>query len=405
MGDRVKQKVVEWLKDIFEKESVENLEFEFPDYDNSGGYAADIIFVDLSGIQNGIKKNYSVLVKKGKEVSQALDTLGLKRGYACEVELYSKTIPIFRELAEEKHCEPFKNIPECYGTVERDEEFIIILQNLKPKGFRVHDILRPHDLDHLKLVLEAYANWHAFNFALRDQKPAIFEKLGRNMRGIEKTELFRIYVNTLQKEIDFVVDFYKDRKKPHIAEKLKNLRKKVKNESRKCFVNEDEKYYIVRHGDCWNNNFLFRYNENERPDQVVVIDWQMGLLGSPLADVSQFILYCSSRKELEHLDELLKLYYDSLSRKLQELGSDPEKCFPWKACQEAFNRYAPLAVAGMTLSIRASFRKDTEPSYNITDSVETGDFCGILGEGVRDPEEYFDRIDGVLEFCVNKGYI
>lgn len=130
----------------------------------------------------------------------------------------------------------------------------------------------------------------------------------------------------------------------------------------------------------------------------------MGLQGSPLADVTQFILYCSSKKELEHLDELIKLYYDALCKKLKELGSDPEKCFPWETCQEDFRKYIPLGIAGMTMAVRMSYRMEPEKCYNIAESVEVGNFNGILGEGISNPDEYFERLDGILELCANRGY-
>lgn len=259
MEESIKQKVVGWLKEIFEGKGLEKLEFEFPYYDPKGGSCGDLIFVDLTGMQNNLKKKYSLLIKKSKDNIVILDKLGLRKGYCSEIEMYSKTIPIIREFAEKKSCTPFENIPECYGTIQRNDQYIIILENLKPKNFKVHEIETPNDLDHLKLVMEAYAKWHAFNFALKDQQPEVFKKLGNTMKGFEKTNMYTILVSTLQNQIDFVVDFYKDKNRPHIIEKLKNLKVSVVEICRKCYSGEDNQYSVIRHGDCWNNNFLFHY--------------------------------------------------------------------------------------------------------------------------------------------------
>ncbi|XP_045483071.1 uncharacterized protein LOC123688515 [Harmonia axyridis] len=398
----IRQKVIEWLKEIFVDEDFEELSFEFPKYDQTGGSTSEIISVDVKGLKHVEEKQYNLLIKKGKDNISVLDNLEFRRGYACEVKIYSEIIPIFRKLAEENNCSPFDNIPKCYGTIQRDDLFIVVLKNLKAMNFMVHDILTPNDLIHIELVLQAYAKWHAFNFALKDQKPEIFNEIGKHMKGFESTKMFPVFVKTIEKEIDFVVEFYKDKNEPLIVEKLKNLRKGVEKHFRECLTAKDEKYLVIRHGDCWNNNFLFHYNKEKKPDQVIVIDWQMGLLGSPLADVTQFIFYCSSKCELEHLDELLKFYYGNLSEKLRELGSNPDECFPWKACKKAFKRYAPLAIAGMPVSIRMSYRVQTDECYDIADSIDEGDFSGLFGKGIRDPEEYFERIDGILELCVRE---
>lgn len=150
------------------------------------------------------------------------------------------------------------------------------------------------------------------------------------------------------------------------------------------------------------NKFFFQ-NENETvPDKLIIIDWQAGIVGSPLADICQYLFYCCSGKELEHLDDLLKLYYDTLSKKLKELGSDPQKCFTWEDCKRSFERYAPLAIAGVPISSRMCFKTNVKQTVEFAETIKDGNMDGIFGDGLTDPEKYFERIDGILKFAVER---
>lgn len=67
-------------------------------------------------------------------------------------------------------------------------------------------------------------------------------------------------------------------------------------------------------GDVWINNTMFRYDDNGKPIQVKLIDWQFARYASPVVDIILCLLSCT-RKELrdKHYDELVMIYYESLS--------------------------------------------------------------------------------------------
>jgi len=79
----------------------------------------------------------------------------------------------------------------------------------------------------------------------------------------------------------------------------------------------------IIHADCWNNNMLYRYSEDEKPIEMKLIDWQITRLGHPGTDVVHF-LFSSTQPELLFKDdgilELLNHYYDILSSSLEKLG-------------------------------------------------------------------------------------
>ena len=85
----------------------------------------------------------------------------------------------------------------------------------------------------------------------------------------------------------------------------------------------------ILHGDFWNNNMLFKYddgcrdnpsNRKPRPVSVKMVDFQISRIGSPISDVLYF-LYSSTTAELRksHMKEWLQLYYDVLTADLKLL--------------------------------------------------------------------------------------
>jgi aminoglycoside phosphotransferase (APT) family kinase protein len=82
------------------------------------------------------------------------------------------------------------------------------------------------------------------------------------------------------------------------------------------------------HGDSWNNNLLFRYpsQASEKPEEMLLIDWQIARCGHPSHDLGYFLFSSTSSSfRRQHLDELLNEYYETLSNALMKLDIDLSK--------------------------------------------------------------------------------
>ncbi|KAK9872372.1 hypothetical protein WA026_017830 [Henosepilachna vigintioctopunctata] len=241
MDHKIQHKITTWIQDVFKNRNYEEIKVKFPATDTSGGYAAEMIYVNLVGVKDGKEENTSIIVKKGRDSSVLQDTLNLSRAYASEVRLYAKYIPYLQKFAEKRNVKPFDNIPFCYGTVDTDNQYVIFMENLKERHYKLHDIEKPIDLNHAELVIIAYAKIHALWLALRDQEPKVFDEFkgecGPNFVG---TKVFECIIETAHKELDSVIDIYKEKKKPHIIDKLTTLKQNYERLLSDTFLNKDE---------------------------------------------------------------------------------------------------------------------------------------------------------------------
>lgn len=149
----------------------------------------------------------------------------------------------------------------------------------------------------------------------------------------------------------------------------------------------------------------FQDEKQKKPDKVVIVDWQMSFLGSPLFDVANFIFGCCSKNELEHINDLLKFYYSTLSINMKELGSEPADVFPWEACLKSFERYAPLGISTVPLLMRMRYKVDNDSHYDIGNCVDEGVFIDCYGEGIREPEKHFRELEDILEYVIKREWI
>lgn len=92
-------------------------------------------------------------------------------------------------------------------------------------------------------------------------------------------------------------------------------------------LNSSTQLGVITHGDCWTNNFLYRYDERDNVIETCLVDFQLIRYGSVALDLANLI-YCCTDKVMRknHLNGWLQLYHKELVNSLKILGPMPTEC-------------------------------------------------------------------------------
>ncbi|XP_077293044.1 uncharacterized protein LOC143916044 [Arctopsyche grandis] len=102
---------------------------------------------------------------------------------------------------------------------------------------------------------------------------------------------------------------------------------------------------VICHRDLWSNNLMFRYDENGKLAQCIIVDFQSTGCTIPAGDVMSFIyLNVNDERRHDNLEKYLQGYYNSLGNELKQNGFDVEKLIPWEEFRTSCETYKSLAM-------------------------------------------------------------
>lgn len=174
-------------------------------------------------------------------------------------------------------------------------------------------------MDHAKITIAALARYHALGIVLKKKKPELFEE------AVRQTEFVGLDIQQIDEGLVGVLEnFYESRSifEKHIPAIESSFNQTLKG---KRFTDlSEEPWMTITHGDTWTNNLLYHKNQ-EKVDDVKLVDFQIFLHNSPLKDVALFL--CGSLEDqtlINHIDDLLDDYYNKFTRTLELMECSTE---------------------------------------------------------------------------------
>ncbi|GBO99639.1 hypothetical protein EVAR_72025_1 [Eumeta japonica] len=175
------------------------------------------------------------------------------------------------------------------------EKSALIFEDLNEKGFIMPSRLEGLDMDTTKIVLRKLAKMHACSAVLNERE----------------SKSLNAMIATVAQWPEF----------QDLSEQLKLLKPNYMELTKQVFDPLASHLNVFCHGDLWTNNVLVKYDsKTKKPLDVIIIDFQYSVWGSPAIDL--FYLFNTSLKEEMHLssqDELIQYYYYYLNDTLQKL--------------------------------------------------------------------------------------
>lgn len=217
---------------------------------------------EVTGKDKNGKDFYESYIIKSAPKSEGLRKFApIALAYEREIYMYSTVLPAFKKFEEVKHfVVPFSTYAQCLRTSNSDKDEALIMKDMKRLGFVMQNRKRALDYNHIKLVITELAKLHAISFALRDQNPELFNNLASKM---EKNYFTEMDVSAFEEHSDKQTDKAAGALNPdtdqEAIEKFKKFSETYIHNLTSILDDHCHPYSVIRHGDCWTNNFLFKY--------------------------------------------------------------------------------------------------------------------------------------------------
>lgn len=181
-----------------------------------------------------------------------------------EALMYNKILPMFVAFQRDKGLsdeESFAAHPKCYVALADEEknQYVVIMEDVRAEGFHMLPKKLPTPDGHVFAVFEQLGKLHAISFALKDQRPDVFDEL----RAIN--EIFSLFFQSpnmkksTQRGYDVAIDALIDEKHKEIVRDIKENFVEFLFESHADDMSAP--FGVLTHGDCQNANLLFRQDE------------------------------------------------------------------------------------------------------------------------------------------------
>lgn len=263
----VEVKLTEYMKECLDKvalaEGFQNYTFNIEAGSGVGDGFVGILF-KVTIIENNSDKQIHVVVKAPPENMARRRDFGAMEMFEREVYVYNVVLPEFVQFQVENRITKsmgFFNFPKCYFAefnTERDDS-IIIMEDLRTTDHKMWDKFVPTNYEHTKLFVAALGRFHAVSFAIKHQRPEQFAKFKNMNDNMTERMTGEQMVSMMQSSIDRAIGTLNDNEQQK-KNKIMNIRDNFGSIMRELVDGTiAEPYSVIGHGDCWSNNFMYKY--------------------------------------------------------------------------------------------------------------------------------------------------
>lgn len=185
----------------------------------------------------------------------------IREFYQREIYIYNEILPIYRAMQKNlTQNEIFKNYPDIFLTsLDQDREECLFMSDLSALSYKHVDKRLVLDLSHCELFIKTIAKFHALAFALKAQDEGKFKEIVAKTPEVFLRSMDVEDLNQHAEKIRELNDncFGTD---PVVWKKMDNfINNIIEDLLRLSDPEASDEYSVIIHGDCWSNNFLFKY--------------------------------------------------------------------------------------------------------------------------------------------------
>lgn len=396
-----------------------------PGCNQGDGFLSVVTSVTISGqrVKNNIRTNDQLYLvcksaPENETMREGFDSIVQFKREAC---MYGKILPILADFEREKgltESERFTSYPKCYAIVadDQNDQMVIVMEDVRTKGYAMWKRSEPIPPKYAYDLLEEIAKLHACSFALKDQRPNVynsFRELIDVVLDFTSTKTMREIIRASYERCLAAVE------DPKHIEIVNDIIKNSEKYYEDCVALENvEPFAVVSHGDFWINNILFRNNQEVSNSNVhnlalvfiiffvfqahidlCILDWQMSRFGSLMMDL-HYIMFTSIDKDVLFKDyhQIMRHYYDSLKDAAQRLGSNLGS-YTYEVFREQLKKCSKVAAV-MGLVMAQVFVVDVEDLKDISEKPkgDSADFVQKI-EGTTELK-YKNKVRNLLDVLI-----
>ncbi|CAH1112275.1 unnamed protein product [Psylliodes chrysocephalus] len=315
----------EIIKKKFYKQDFEYINFELIPITAKIGFLGVYANLKIYTRLNGQKTTSNFFIKFLPKEGDENQTIAVN-SFIKEKLFYTK----FIDLLDKIESDDWNFLPKCYLVSEK----FMVLEDLSIQGYFSVKIFTNFDHRYCSLTVKRLAKMHAGSILLEEK---LSEKIGTEIRideyfpeMISETLILKNSFNIVSME--HILEYLK--KFPHIVKDItmEEFQSRARKNLNQIFdkVKTSEKFRnVVTHGDIWCNNIFYKCDQNHRPTECLLLDFQIIRYVPPAMDVLLFLytnINKTSRNELTKT--LLDEYYTELKLILKKHNIIIEKIIP-----------------------------------------------------------------------------
>ncbi|KAK3874030.1 hypothetical protein Pcinc_021004 [Petrolisthes cinctipes] len=241
-----------------------------------------------------------------------------------EVNFYEEILPDLNHMLKNAGEESLR-MPELFHSSLEENNELLFLNDLRQKGFVMVDRYKGQDEAHVRLALKELSRLHASSILLQAKAPDTnltekYPSLDKDWLNCSEEEEKEKLHHMFSGSFDNAIVTLKGCERHAAAAWVEKIRSNIVD----LFQEQLTKippFEVICHGDFWNNNMLFRYNEVGDPLEVMIVDNQVTRVASLATDLVYF-LYTSIRGDIRraNLQEFLGVYYNTFSSVIEAGG-------------------------------------------------------------------------------------
>ncbi|KAF2358973.1 Protein of unknown function DUF227 [Trinorchestia longiramus] len=291
--------------------------FEIIDFCSKGdNYACFVTSVKVIFVLGGEEKSVTYIAKLNPGAQMELMQYFTKTAFEKEGQFYFDMIPALNKILKNVSLPQLK-FASCYQVSLEPKKEILLLEDKRKMAFKMVDRMVGLDDDHVILVLKELARLHAASVLLEEhlgsetflKKYNFLEDYFTSDETVSRSgafkDMFGCHLETGSKIADQLPGY------ENVSAALTAMIPTVFDDIKNMIDESDPKFRVVNHGDCWNNNILFRYEDGQVVD-VCLLDLQICRHASLALDLNYFFftsLNGDTRKK--GLKSYLAAYYNA----------------------------------------------------------------------------------------------